>query len=135
MGRRYLFLALLSFYACMGPSKEEQKLLTEAATIHNAAYKLAGELEEELEMMRTDTTVNADSITLLLSAIETWESALVEVPGNEAHHNHEEGEAHHHHHEHSKTIDVTPQEMLKVQNELRKQLDVIAQRTNNLRKD
>jgi hypothetical protein len=128
-----LYAAVTLAVACSGIPKEEERLLKEAATIHNSAFDKAGELEEMLENLKSDTTVIADSVEILLKAIEAWESQMVEVPGNEHHHDHaEEGEEHHHHHEHGKTLDVTAQEMLTVQQEMKRQIEAIQVRIENL---
>lgn len=127
-----LLAGTLLLIACGGPTKEEKELLAQAATLHNAAYTLAGHLETKLETLKSDTTVAADSVTALLAAIEQWEEQLVEVPGNEAHHEHAEGEAHHHHHEHGKETTLTPAQMLTVQQEMKMQIDRIAARIENL---
>jgi hypothetical protein len=131
----YIFvLAALLVWNCGGTSKEDEKLLKAAAAIHNAAFDLAGELEAKLGQLKGDTLLVSDSVNALLGDIEKWESEMVEVPGNETHGEHAEGETHHHHHEHGKALEMTPSQLLVVQQEMKTQLDAIAVRVSSLTK-
>lgn len=126
-----LFISLL-LVACAGPTKQEKEMLQQAGATHNAAYALAHNTENKLETLKGDTTVLIDSVNILLAAVAQWESELVEVPGNETHHAHAEDEEQHHHHEHGNQTDLTPQQQLTVQQEMKKQIEAIAARVERL---
>jgi hypothetical protein len=84
MQNYFKLFVLLCLTACSTSSKED-KLLQEAADVHNMALLMAEELETTLKQ----NTFPADSASAIRAAIEAWENDLVEVPGNEHHHNHE----------------------------------------------
>lgn len=106
--------------AC-SPSSQEQKSLQEAANVHNAALLIAEELEATLKL----STIPADSAFVITAAIEAWVNDLVEVPGNEHHHH----EGHHHSHE---PVNVTAEEMLQLQLELKHRIEQIKKRVDAL---
>lgn len=115
--------------AC-GGSKEDP-MLKEAASVHNEAVALAGTLEERINALQADTTagISPDSIAAWNAAIKLWESDLVEVPGNEEHHHHDHGEGEEHdHHHHEAAPNVTSDEMLIIQKELKARIEAIAKR-------
>jgi uncharacterized protein YcfL len=112
------FLVLLLLSACS--LSHEQKLLQEAADIHNTAVLIA----EELEAILKQNTIPVDSVSAILAAIEAWENDLVEVPGNEHHHDHE---GHNHSHE---PLNVTADEMLQLQLELKYRIERIKKRVD-----
>jgi len=113
------FLALLLLSAC-SPSPED-KLLQEASDVHNAALLIA----EELEAALNQNMIPADSASAIRAAIEAWENDLVEVPGNE-HHDHE---GHNHSHE---PLNVTAEEMLQLQLELKQRIEQIKKRIDTI---
>ncbi len=118
-----LFLIVPLFMLCCSAPKKEDTLLIEAAQIHQEAVTLAIQLEEQLA---NDATSLKDSVIIWQEAIEKWESNLVEVPGNE------NGEHHAHvHHDHGKQLpELTSEQMLAIQKELKAQLDNIKSRIN-----
>ncbi len=125
------YTLLLGFVlACSGPSKEEQKLFNEAASIHNGAVERAGKLKDQLKRLEEDSLINQDSVLVLLAALNVWSEDLVEVPGNEAHHHHDEDDDHHHHH--GKQDDISAQEMLAVQQEISARLSQLEERAKKL---
>lgn len=113
-----LFAVLL--WSC-SPSSSDEKLLREAAAVHNAALQLAEELETRLRQ----SEIPPDSATVLLEDIEAWENDLVEVPGNTHHHH----AGHTHSHE---PVHVTPKEMLLLQTELKHRIEQIKNRVDAL---
>lgn len=117
----FLIVPLFLFY-CSVPNKEDT-VLAEAAQIHNETVALAIQLEEQLA---NDTTSQEDSVMLWREAIAEWRFNLVEVPGNESG-NHRE----HDHHSHGeKLTELTSEQMLAIQRELKAQLDSIKLRIN-----
>jgi hypothetical protein len=119
-----------AFLACSSV-KEDEKLLKEAAVVHNSAVALAAQLESDLERLKRDTTIVQDSLHVLENALEVWEETLVEVPGNDEHHH--EGHDHHHDHGHTQT-GLTAGQMLVVQQELKRNLQTIETRLNALKR-
>lgn len=110
---------LLGLVACSTPSNED-KLLQEAADVHNTALLIA----EELEITLKQNAISADSASAILAAIEAWENDLVEVPGNTHPHDHE---GHNHSHE---AVNVTAEEMLQLQLELKARIEKIKKRVD-----
>jgi hypothetical protein len=122
------FLAL----ACTSSQEKSEELL-QAADIHNEMIKSAGELEDWLDQLESNpsASVSIDSIQAWKAELEAWETEIVEVPGNEAHHLHEEGEAHDH--SHHEEVQVTDQQMLTIQQDLRQRLSSLENRVKNYR--
>ncbi|MCW5911032.1 MAG: hypothetical protein KIT62_08155 [Cyclobacteriaceae bacterium] len=112
---------VLLAWACAAPSQDE-KLLKEAADVHNTALQIAEDLESRLKQ----EAIPADSAFVILAAIEEWEQDLIEVPGNEHHHDHE---GHNHSHE---PVNVTAAEMLELQLELKQRIEQIKKRVDAL---
>jgi hypothetical protein len=122
------FLIVFISYSCNSSSQQEEKLLHEAAEIHNEMVHEMQELKQAVHQLQR-TSKNAaiqDSIPVILSVIEEWEQELVEVPGNE--HSHENGE----HHHHQAKVEVTSQELLNIQRELDGRRKLIKKRFNGL---
>ena len=110
---------------CSAPRKKDT-LLIEAAQVHNQALALSKQLEEQLDQLANVPACRKDSLEAWRAAIEKWKNNLVEVPGNESHENHE-----HAHHDHGKQLpELTSDQMLSIQKELKSQLDVIKSRIN-----
>ncbi|MBX2897060.1 MAG: hypothetical protein KF763_16560 [Cyclobacteriaceae bacterium] len=119
MMRSYSKLFVLLLLSACSVS-HEQKLLQEAADIHNTALLIAEALEATLKQ----NIIPPDSASAILTAIEAWENNLVEVPGNEHHHDHE---GHNHSHE---RVNVTAEEMLQLQVELKYRIQQIKKRVD-----
>ena len=123
-----IFLILLFLcFACK--TKTNDQLLIEAARIHNEVMVSVEELEVEISRVAQDSTglVPPDSITAWNEAIEKWEAEMVEVPGNESYSDHAHGE--HHHHDH-KPLEVTSEQMLSIQKDLKVRLAGIIDRVH-----
>lgn len=117
---RYIWIGAVMLSACT-PDRNDEKLLQEAAAIHNEAIQTAARLDDSLYILLTDTTIQ-DSVNLYMEAIESWKADLVEVPGNEADHHDEL----HHHHAPAGNIPITASEMVAVQKTLKVRIDSIA---------
>jgi len=114
------------FLSCANSSKEKE-VFANAASIHNEMMKTVEAMEEQIAALEKDSinSVPTDSLTVWKEAIELWESDIVEVPGNEEHRDHTEGG--HHQHDH-KTVEVTAEQMLFIQQELSTRLGSIKSR-------
>ena len=91
--------------------------------------KKAGWMRKRLDELKTDTSVNKDSVALLYKALEEWQTDIVEVPGND--------EPHYDHHDHAHGTtplpDVTEEQMLEIQKELDKKLSTIGKKISRLK--
>lgn len=99
-----------------------------AAEIHNQMISTKDTLEQTLLNLKKDTSglVSQDSILAWEELLKIWENDLVEVPGNELHHDHHQSESNPHHSH--QQLDVTPEQMLEVQKELQQRLTAIEKR-------
>ncbi|MEL7219669.1 MAG: hypothetical protein AAGJ93_00040 [Bacteroidota bacterium] len=107
-------LLLLINSGCTG-SAPTDLLLKESFQIHQQALQLAEETHEILLKLPKDDPYRVG----IESRLEAWSNNLVEVPGFE--HDHHHG----HHHHHGPQLELTPEDMLIVQKELRDSASVI----------
>ncbi len=131
MIRLYGLAVCMLMLACTA-KQAEQKEYEQAALIHNAMLDKAGKLEDTLTLMLTDSAWlnQQDSVKAILAALENWEKQLVEVPGNEDHdHNHG---AHEHHDHEQAPVEVTPEQMLLIQQDLESRLTNISKRLQQI---
>jgi seryl-tRNA synthetase len=157
--KNVLLFALLTFAcACGGKDEKAEATLKEAARLHNEAVAIHDSLMpmmKEINMLKVALVAQKDSLTgkndslagslqtqiAALDAVSqemrTWMENIVEVPGNE-HHHHHEGEAHKegeaHDHEHGKKVDVTPEQMLEIQKEIKANILKIKDKVIQLKK-
>jgi hypothetical protein len=115
----FKFLGLL-LVACTTASPDD-KMLQEAADVHNSALLIATELKLHLQQ----NALVADSVSAIVLAIKDWENDGVEVPGNR-HQNHEE------HTHSSEPVQVTAKEMLNLQQEWKARIIDIKKRVEAL---
>lgn len=127
---RWILLYCFVTVACNQQKDKNELVLGQAADVHNEMMGSARALEERLELLAKDSlnTALTDSVTAWKALLEAWENDVVEVPGNEAPHAHGEDE---HSHDH-KSVEVTPEQMLVIQQELRNRLDRISQRIGSI---
>lgn len=127
---RIISVMVLAVLIGCSSKRDDEKLNKKSIVIHNSMVQKASQLENELRLLKSDSisVVNKDSIDVLLFALEEWEQDLVEIPGNESHHNLE-----HHHHDHSsKAPEVTASQMLQIQQELDRRLKTISKSASDL---
>jgi hypothetical protein len=138
--RLLLFLSIGIWLAC-NTAKKEDPVLKEAAEAHRQALEvekavapLLGELvqvKNNLNVQGRTLTPEEQSVIQAVESIEAsysrWEETHVEVPGYE----HEaEGDSHAGH-DHGPKLDLSPQDMLLVQRELRDTILALQQRVEN----
>lgn len=130
-------LLSIVFFSC---SDKKDPKLEEAAKLHNEATEIQATIEPQIEGADSLITVlnekkktltdaaaiaHIDSTTATLEALskslEDWEGNLIEVPGMP----HAEHGDEHHHHEHKKAPDMSPDQMLQVQQEIKKGIEKI----------
>jgi hypothetical protein len=120
---------LILCIACSGSRNSDETYLKEAIIIHNRMIEKAEQLSRELDAieMQPIMTISVDSIKAIKVALMEWENDLVEVPGNESEqHNHKQGS----HSHHDVQPEVTAEQLLIIQQELKQQLDKIEARVN-----
>jgi ABC-type nickel/cobalt efflux system permease component RcnA len=138
----FILLALFILFSCGGKDEKTEALLKEAAQWHNEAVAIHKELMpkmKEIEALKAKLTAQKDSLIgkedntvsqlevqimdleNISKEMKEWMENIVEVPNNEEHHHHHEGEEHEHDHkhEHGAKIDLTPEQMLEVQKEMK----------------
>lgn len=118
--------------------------MEEAGKIHLAAMEVEEAIAKEIEQSdslknllseKKKTLKDAALIAQIDSAVVSldqvhkafheWQENLVEVPGlPHEHHHHGEGEGHHHH-DHKPAPDLTPDQMLEVQREIKANIEKI----------
>lgn len=120
MSRMYGIVACLLWLACTGRHAHENEY-AQSVVIHNSMIRKGNEMEHAIREMLVDSLLlnNRDSLQAILSDLQAWKTQLVEVPGNESHD--------HASHDHE-TINITPEQMLLVQQSLDNALGSIAQR-------
>lgn len=125
---KYNFISVLVLLAgCnLFYSKEEKKILEQALQIHLQAAQLAASLKQEVETLLIDSSLPADSLRILLDEIVQWENSLVEVPGMD-HHDH--------HHSSSEPIQVSAEEMLRMQQEALVSIQMIQEKLKKLQQN
>lgn len=107
----YAFLFLVVLSACSQRSAEELELLDKAYSKQQEAIELLEDIEQSQEQSQYP---QADSLSVL---VEELEESLFAIPGHELNLSGHEG----HDHSHGR-IELSPEEILAVQEELVKQL-------------
>jgi len=135
-----LFTACCSLFTACGDKKDPK--MEEAGKIHLEAMEIEEMLHEQVEGIDslkivlndkkktvTDaaTVASIDSTVAALDAVaksfEEWEENLVEVPGLAHEHHHHEGEEHHH--DHKPAPDVSGDQMIEIQKEIKANIQKI----------
>jgi len=118
-------------------SASEDKVLIEAAKVHDEAMTVSVEVSSALESIENHTDALSDlqkeELDKLKQDFEEWSELVVEVPG------YEHKEQHHHGHDHrhgpNELEGLTPQQILDVQKELKRQIEVLNDRQQELSKN
>jgi hypothetical protein len=126
--RRICFAVIVTVISCTKPDRAEL-ILSEAALIHHAAVELGEQLETRLDSLEQLDATSVDSLKSIHQSLKIWEGDLIEVPGHESHEH-----SAHEHHVHEKSPDLTPEQMLEVQQLLLERVQKIEMRLINLGK-
>jgi hypothetical protein len=140
--KHYLLAAACSFLIIACADKKDPKM-EEAGKIHLEAMEIEEAIAEQIESVdslknvlveKKKTLTDAASIASIDSTVaalekvhgsfEEWEGSLVEVPGL-AHEHHDHGKGEEHHHDHKPAPDLTPDQMLQVQKEIKANIEKI----------
>lgn len=130
---------------CGGTSEADQKLLQEAADIHQEAVKIEQQVRPKLdELVQQKNSINIQGRTLapeeiafvtkvegIESSYAYWEENHIEVPGFE--HDHSAHEGHDHDHSHGSELKVSAADMLLIQKEFKDSILSIQQRVEQLK--
>ena len=145
---KLIFLCLLILTAnCGGTSEEDQKLLEEAASIHQQAIEIEEKIKPKMEALiqrknqiniqgraLTDAEIAfVEKVEQLQTSYDYWEENHVEVPGFEHDHHGHEGHDHDHDHDHGNQLKVTAADMLLIQKEFRDSISAIQQKVEKLK--
>ncbi len=118
-------LFLTGMMLALSCSQKENALLKKAAAIQQESFSVLDNIQATIQSLRKNPAL-IDSIAKIEREIAKWENEMVDVPVNESTH-------HQHTHSHShKVVELTPDQMLSVQQELRQQLTDIQARLKKL---
>ena len=126
------FLFLLVLLAC-GPAPEDSNL-AEAAKAHDEAMEISSDVSSALDSLQDlqDSLSSEQRIELgeLRQALAEWRDLAVEVPGYE-----HEGHDHDHHHGPNELEGLPSDQVLEIQKELKKQIEVLHAKVEQLSKE
>jgi len=130
-------------------STDHSAILQQAQAVHLAAVVIHDSVNTEIQELQSqvDALSASDSLEISLSNLkdslaairsdfESWDANLMSVPGFDAAHNHshEHDHAHEHHHPSQKLQDLPPEQILAVQQEIRKSVSHIHNPVKRLHK-
>ncbi len=139
-------LAFLVLLSCGGTSAED-KILHQAADLHNEAMQIKKEINPTLEELRqlkngiqvqgrelTSAEINfTKKVERLESSLQYWEENHIEVPGFEHHDHDHSGHDHSHDHSHGSTgYQLPASDLLIIQQEFRDSINSIKHRLKYL---
>lgn len=121
-------LFLSGMMLALSCSQKENALLKKAAAIQQESFSVLDNIQATIQSLRKNPAL-IDSIAKIEREIAKWENEMVDVPVNEStHHQHTYSHSH-------KVVELTPDQMLSVQQELRQQLTDIQTRLKKLETD
>lgn len=123
------------FVSCQGESKEDAHHLQQAADIHKAMMEIEELFEAQLDSLKSlshHAVDIRDSLQVIEKEFELWEKNVVEVPGDDSAEAHDHGHGHDHHHE-KEDLQVTPEQMVEIQKELKSNLEKLLLRLQSIR--
>jgi predicted transcriptional regulator len=118
-----LFIAsVMLAFSC---SQKENATLEKAAAVQIESFSALDSIERTIQSL-TNIPALTDSIKKIEREVAQWETEMIDIPGYESTHL-----EHNHSHSH-KIEELTPEQMLSVQQELRQQLTDIQARLKKL---
>lgn len=121
------------FVSCHGENKEDAHHLQQAADIHKAMMEIEKQFENQLDSLKSfshHAVDIRDSLQVIEKDFELWEKNVVEVPGDDSAEAHDHGHGHHHEKE---DLQVTPEQMVEIQKELKSNLEKLLLRLQSIR--
>ena len=111
---------LLSIVGCQGNDAETEALEAQAIALHDSLVVIESQVRNALAQVTSETTTHElatpllDSLNAIQADLEAWSSYVIEPPGAHEEHDH----SHDHDHSHEPPPDITPQQMVEVQQAL-----------------
>ncbi|MDE2697702.1 MAG: hypothetical protein OXI23_02435 [Gemmatimonadota bacterium] len=125
------------FVSCHGENKEDAHHLQQATDIHKAMMEIEKQFESQLDSLKSlshHAVEIRDSLQVIEKDFELWEKNVVEVPGDDSAEAHDHGHEHGHEHHHEKEdLQVTPEQMVEIQKELKSNLEKLLLRLQSIR--
>ncbi len=125
--------SLIFFFAC-GPAPED-KTLTEAGKVHDEAIAISKEVSNALEVFEdlpdSVLEMQGPQIEALKQEFADWKELVVEVPGHE-HEEHDHDHDHDHHHGPNELEGLPSDQILEIQQELKKQIEALRTKVQQL---
>ena len=121
------------FVSCHGENKEDAHHLQQAADIHKAMMEIEEQFENQLDSLKSfshHAVEIRDSLQVIEKDFELWEKNVVEVPGDDSEEAHDHG---HGHHGEKENLQVTPEQMVEIQKELKSNLEKLLLRLQSIR--
>jgi hypothetical protein len=120
-------LFILSIMLAFGCGQKQDSSLKKAAGVQEESFSILTNVETSIKMLEKVPALS-DSIKKIESEVAQWEIEMIDIPGFES--------THHHQHSHShKVVELAPEQMLSVQQELKQQLINIQARLKKLKTD
>jgi hypothetical protein len=120
-------LFILSIMLAFGCGQKQDNLLKKAAAVQDESLSILISVEASIKMLEKIPALS-DSIKKIESEVTQWETEMIDIPGFES--------TYHHQHSHShKVVELTPDQVLSVQQELKQQLINIQARLKKLKTD
>jgi len=138
--KNLLFFIMLFLVAACNSENQDEAKMQQAAEIHAESVALEQEIKLQLEtLVQAKNSINVQGRALteeeqsfvkkveqLEQSYDFWEANHIGVPGYESEHDHEHD--HDHDHDHGASIELSPQDMLLIQQEFKDTLLVLQQR-------
>lgn len=121
------------FVSCHEENKEDAHFLQQAVEIHKAMMEIEAQFESQLDSLKSfshHAVEIRDSLQVIEKDFELWEKNVVEVPGDDSAEAHDHGHEHHHEKE---NLQVTPEQMVEIQKELKSNLEKLLLRLQSIR--
>jgi len=145
--KNLLFVIVLFLVAACSSEDQDEAKIQQAAEIHAESVALEQEIKPQLEaLVQAKNNINVQGRALtaeeqsfvkkveqLEQSYDFWEANHIGVPGYESEHDHAHDHDHHDHdhdhdHDHGASIELSPQDMLLIQQEFKDTLLVLQQR-------
>ncbi len=127
-------LLVLSIVGCHDHDPETEALQAEAIALHDSLVVIETQVRDALAQAATEAdtlqfaTPVLDSLDAIRADLDTWSSYVVEPPGGDDH-------DHDHAHDHAPAPDVTPQQMVELQQALLDGIEALQLRLERLNLD
>lgn len=133
MRLRVISIIIFAFFAsCHGENEEDAHHLRQAVAIHKAMMEIEEQFENQLDSLKSfshHAVEIRDSLQVIEKDFELWEKNVVEVPGDDSAEAHDHGHEHHHKKE---NLQVTPEQMVEIQKELKSNLEKLLLRLQSI---